>query len=373
MEVAPDPADRRRPPSTSDQVARAFLALADADRLPSGVRVVKKRPLDPRKPTPETGDRPWEGPLAWDAELLAEETPLGPVRLLFLPQGTSRRFTRVVEGLRESGQSGEDRGRALLVVAPFIGSKLLETCRELDVGFFDLCGNCLVRRRTPFVHLQSVDRPNRFALPAPIFTPKAEIVLRQLLHDPRGWWMLRDVHAATGVSHAHISRTLGSLESRGLCEQWPRKGFQLTDPAALLAEWAAVYDAAKRHRVVGLVTSLPDRLFVDELRTTLRERYPAALNPPEGTAPRSASRSRCATARSPTSGSSSVARSPSTTTTRSRSSSTSRPSSWRALRLPGKRTCSSTRRCGPRWRWPSSGPRPRTGPGPAGSSGAWWR
>jgi len=133
-----------------------------------------------------------------------------------------------------------------VLVAPYVSPDGARACQEAGLGYADLAGNCRLGFGTVFVEKQG--RPNPF--PArrgllSIYRPKAAMILRALLADPKRRWKMQGLAAEARVSLGHVANVKRALLEREWAVAGP-EGVRLARPDALLAEWAENYDLRQR-------------------------------------------------------------------------------------------------------------------------------
>ncbi len=129
-----------------------------------------------------------------------------------------------------------------VVMAPYISPQAAEICVKEGFGFADLAGNCLLSFDQVFISKEGRKNPlARKRDLRSLYSPKAERVLRVLLSVPGQWWKLQSLADTAGVSLGQSFNVKKLLADREWIETRP-KGFRLTAPANLLAEWKENYD-----------------------------------------------------------------------------------------------------------------------------------
>jgi hypothetical protein len=127
-----------------------------------------------------------------------------------------------------------------LVIAPYLSPQAAEICRQQQVGYVDFAGNALLSFDQ--VYIERVGHPNPYAEKRDlktIYAPKAERVLRVLLNAPRFVWQVQRLAAAAQVSLGLASNVKKLLDQREWLQKEPDgTGFALSEPDALLTEWA---------------------------------------------------------------------------------------------------------------------------------------
>ncbi len=133
-----------------------------------------------------------------------------------------------------------------IIVAPYVSGEGALICRDMDIGFVDLSGNCLVN--LDGLYVERTGFSNKFRKPREIrslFSPKSSRVIRCLLSDPKRTWTLKGLSTETGVSIGLIHRLAVALEDNLFTEKKPG-GLQLEDSARLLEAWREEYQRRQR-------------------------------------------------------------------------------------------------------------------------------
>ena len=126
-------------------------------------------------------------------------------------------------------------------VAPYISDASAEICKDNGIGYIDFVGNCWLHFDSIFMEIRG--NPNRFRGKSELkslFKPKAERVLRALLHEPGRQWSTAELAEAVGVSPGQISNVRKLLREREWIQdrKW---GIRLTEILQLLDSWLANY------------------------------------------------------------------------------------------------------------------------------------
>lgn len=135
-----------------------------------------------------------------------------------------------------------------VVVAPYVTPRGAAVCEEAGVGYVDLAGNCRLAFDSVYIRIEGNPNPygERRDLRS-LYSPRAERVLRALLASPHRPWRLQELATEARVSVGHAHNVKRFLRER----EWlagGADGIRLSDPGALLAEWAAGYQP-RRNRV----------------------------------------------------------------------------------------------------------------------------
>jgi hypothetical protein len=155
-----------------------------------------------------------------------------------------------------------------LLVAPYLSEAARALCREQDVGFLDLEGNCRIAFNSVFIERIVPTKPSvaRRDLKS-LFTPKSAQVLRVLLRGPQRAWKVVHLAEAAQVSLGHVSNVRAALVDR----EWARvepDGLRLTAPDALLDTWRDRYEPPPGTRL-GYYTTLHGGAFDKAMRAAL--------------------------------------------------------------------------------------------------------
>lgn len=133
--------------------------------------------------------------------------------------------------------------------APYISPQAASICQEAGIGYFDLAGNCHLSFGAVYIHKEGF--PNPFSVKRDLrslYSPKAERILRVLLTSPKQSWKTQELAQAAQVSLGQVANVKKLLADR----EWLKTdspGMILSDPSALLDEWAQRYDF-RRNEVI---------------------------------------------------------------------------------------------------------------------------
>jgi hypothetical protein len=125
--------------------------------------------------------------------------------------------------------------------APYISEKSADICRQANVGYVDLAGNCRIAFDNVFILKEG--RPNRFTRESflrSLFSPKAERVLRVLLTAGPRIWKTADLAGEAEVSFGQVANVKKLLEEQEWIESGT-VGFKLISPIELIQEWSKNY------------------------------------------------------------------------------------------------------------------------------------
>jgi hypothetical protein len=132
-----------------------------------------------------------------------------------------------------------------IFIAPYISPQAEQVCQQEGVGTLDLAGNCNLCFDQ--IYIKQEGKPNPFGIRRDLrslYSPKASRVLRVLLSNPKKSWKVQELATEAGVSLGQVSNTKKLLSDR----EWIRaefEGIRLSEPQALLTEWAENYSYRK--------------------------------------------------------------------------------------------------------------------------------
>jgi len=128
-----------------------------------------------------------------------------------------------------------------VVAAPYISSDTASICRENNVGYIDLAGNCFLSFDQVYINRQNYPRASveRRTLRS-LFTPKSSRVLRAMLCNPGRSWQVQEI-----ANEAKVSLGLAFKVKKRLLDleyvKEENKNIRLNRPGELLDKWAENY------------------------------------------------------------------------------------------------------------------------------------
>lgn len=209
----------------------------------------------------------------WDAELDVRTTA-GATRLLVdCKRRSEPRFLREAAARFELARIRQPHAYPVLVAA-YLSPESAAICREREVGYVDIAGNCHLSFGQIHIHREGFANPFREVRgTAALFAPKAERVLRVLL-DPE-WsgrnWTLRELaqYATPGVSLGQVHKVVKALCDHEFVAQSDR-GVRLLKPEPLLLEWAQNY-RLERSKASRFYSVLPVRELEEKMASIIND------------------------------------------------------------------------------------------------------
>lgn len=141
-----------------------------------------------------------------------------------------------------SGSNSEIYG---IFMAPYISIEAGEILAENNAGYMDFSGNC--RLSFGGIYIERKGNTNAFTVKRDLrklYSPKAERVLRVLLSSAKKPWKMAELAGEAGVSLGQTANVKNALAQREWLDT-SAPGLRLSDPAAVLAQWAQNYDFRK--------------------------------------------------------------------------------------------------------------------------------
>lgn len=141
--------------------------------------------------------------------------------------------------------SGGCPGSYGIFMAPYISVDAGEVLVENNAGYMDFSGNC--RLSFGGIYIERKGNPNAFTVKRDLrklYSPKAARVLRVLLSTVKKPWKMAGLSEEAVVSLGQIANVKNALAEREWLDT-SAPGLRLSDPAAVLSQWAQNYDFRK--------------------------------------------------------------------------------------------------------------------------------
>jgi hypothetical protein len=132
-----------------------------------------------------------------------------------------------------------------IVVSTFISEESRQICKQNDIGYLDLAGNCYLKFDGIYIHTDGKKDlyPESRSLKS-VFSTKASRVLRILLCNPGKAWYVRDLADESKISLglcSNIKKQLLNYEYISEFKIGTRTKFKLTNPEELINQWSENY------------------------------------------------------------------------------------------------------------------------------------
>ena len=182
----------------------------------------------------------------WADLALEVVTPPGRKQWLFFEVKANPVAGLVRESVRRLKARLPKRPPAYAVLGSnFIGPRVREVCREEEVGYLDLAGNCYLQLDNFYVEKEVEKNPfPRPGRPASLFTTVSSRIPRALLEEPKRAWTVLELSRTTRVSLGQTSNVCRRLlEEKYVARTEGR--IRVTEPGKLLDDWKDAYAGVK--------------------------------------------------------------------------------------------------------------------------------
>jgi len=166
-------------------------------------------------------------------------------RLLFEVKAEGApRYVRMAASELKSKTKNQADGYGVFATT-FLSDEAKRVCRENDIGFIDMAGNCLFDFGNVYMSVEG--RPNPYPDTRPLknlFSQKSTRALRVLLNNPGRDWFVKELSGEAKISMGQTSKVKNRLLDYEFIEEpeaGGKKKFRLKSPEALLKQWAENY------------------------------------------------------------------------------------------------------------------------------------
>jgi hypothetical protein len=159
--------------------------------------------------------------------------------------------------------------------ATFISDESKQICRENDIGYIDLAGNCYFKFDNVYIMNEGLSNPYPNTRPLKsIFSTKSTRALRVLLCNPQKKWFVKDLSKEANLSLGqtfNIKQRL--LEFEFIEETGSGKDlkFRLKNPEQLLMKWSNNYNY-KKNKIRNFFTLTNERVLEEKLIKYFKKR-----------------------------------------------------------------------------------------------------
>ncbi len=157
--------------------------------------------------------------------------------------------------------------------APYISEDSQQLCKEADIGFVDMAGNCFLKFGEIYISIEGKKNPypSSWSLKT-LFSAKSSRALRGLLSSEKRDWLTielaQEVNISLGLASKVKQYLLENELAKGVQEGKLRK-FKLTNPEQLLTRWSDEYNYKKNN--------LNDYYSIEDIKT-LERKLPGILS-----------------------------------------------------------------------------------------------
>ncbi|MBI4533251.1 MAG: hypothetical protein HY711_04820 [Candidatus Melainabacteria bacterium] len=128
-----------------------------------------------------------------------------------------------------------------VVAATYISKRAALICKEMNVGYLDLSGNCRLAFDSIFIEKEVPENKNVERRPLrSVFSPKSSRVVRLLLENPDRGWQVQDLARSAQISLGLASKVKQRLLDLDFASA-PDDGLKLREPENVLAAWSCSY------------------------------------------------------------------------------------------------------------------------------------
>lgn len=132
-----------------------------------------------------------------------------------------------------------------IVAAPYIAEDSANICKENNIGYIDLAGNCYLKFGNIFIERKEFPNPYKEKrIVKSIFTPKASRILRVMLLNPKKNWQLGELAREADISIGQAYKVKERMLSLEYVNE-ENKNIVLKKPESLLSKWAEYYNFKK--------------------------------------------------------------------------------------------------------------------------------
>lgn len=201
-----------------------------------------------------------------DLEIRIQSGSVSKYRIVFEVKSTGQpRYARMaVNQLKEFISNRKDTYGVF--ASTFISQDSRQICRNNNIGFIDLAGNCLINFDNIYINIEG--RKNLYPTTRPlktIFSPKSSRVLRVLLQNPGRTWFVKDLALESDISIGQASLIKDRLLDYEYIETVKiskKLKFKLVRWDNLLEEWVKNYDYKKN--IINNYYTLQDIKMIED-------------------------------------------------------------------------------------------------------------
>jgi hypothetical protein len=148
--------------------------------------------------------------------------------------------------------SGMEKEHYHVVLAPYISEQTANICNDSGVGYLDLAGNCNITYDSLYINIKGNKNENIPKRGLKSIYERSSIVssiiLRVMLSDINKVWKMKELANEAGCSIGQVAKVKEFLLNQAYIEK-TSKGIRITEPRALMRDWAEVYDNNSEERI----------------------------------------------------------------------------------------------------------------------------
>jgi len=157
--------------------------------------------------------------------------------------GEPRLIRSAIQQLKE--YVGQVKDAYAVVAAPYISYDTARLCKQNNVGYIDLAGNCFLNFDKVYIERKNYPNPVvEKRRVRSIFSPKSSRILRVLFNSPKRSWQVQELAKEANVSLGLTSRIKDRLLDLEYAAE-KDKGIILNRPGDLLEQWVSNYSFRK--------------------------------------------------------------------------------------------------------------------------------
>jgi hypothetical protein len=133
-----------------------------------------------------------------------------------------------------------------IIAAPYISEESKQICKESNMGYIDMAGNCFLRFDEIYINIEGKTNPYPYTWSLKtLFSPISSRALRVLFSDVKKYWSTTDLSNEAKMSLGLVTKVKQFLLENELAQEIREvksRKFRLTDPEQLLNKWSIEYN-----------------------------------------------------------------------------------------------------------------------------------
>jgi DNA-binding transcriptional ArsR family regulator len=127
-----------------------------------------------------------------------------------------------------------------IFVSDFISKRGAAICKENNIGYIDLTGNCYLGLKEAYIEKVGEEQIQRTrSILKKLFSPKASRIVRALLEEPKRLWGITELSETVKVALGYTHEVMGKLLKEGYIIRQEDKQIRLSRASDLLNDWAS--------------------------------------------------------------------------------------------------------------------------------------